>query len=70
MPLFAFLRTVHGLRVLPVGFCQRIGRDVGDGAEAIIDALEGLKLDFPKVDGNALDELRAVERALKAERPE
>ena len=39
-------------------------------AEAIIDALEGLKLDFPKVDGKALKELRAVERALKAERPE
>jgi PPK2 family polyphosphate:nucleotide phosphotransferase len=39
-------------------------------AEAIIDALEGLKLDFPKVDGKALKELRAVERALKAERSE
>jgi hypothetical protein len=37
-------------------------------AEAIIDALEKLKLDFPKVDGKALKELRAVERALKAER--
>jgi polyphosphate kinase 2 (PPK2 family) len=38
-------------------------------AETIIDALEGLKLDFPKVEGKALKELRAVERALKAERP-
>ncbi len=37
-------------------------------AEAIIDALEGLKLDFPKIEGKALKELRAVERALKAGR--
>jgi hypothetical protein len=37
-------------------------------AEAIISALEGLRLDFPKVEGKALKELQAVERALKAER--
>jgi PPK2 family polyphosphate:nucleotide phosphotransferase len=37
-------------------------------AEAIIAALDGLKLDFPKIEGKALRELRAVERALKAER--
>jgi hypothetical protein len=37
-------------------------------AEAIISALEGLRLDFPKVEGKALKELQAVERALKAEK--
>jgi PPK2 family polyphosphate:nucleotide phosphotransferase len=34
---------------------------------AIIDALEGLKLDYPKVTGKALKELKEYERALKAE---
>ena len=38
-------------------------------AEAIIAALEGLKLEFPKVQGKALDELKKAERALKAEKP-
>jgi PPK2 family polyphosphate:nucleotide phosphotransferase len=38
-------------------------------AATIIDAMERLGLDFPKVDGAVLKELRAVERALKAERP-
>ena len=37
-------------------------------AEAIIAALEGLKLEFPKVQGKALDELKKAERALKAEK--
>jgi hypothetical protein len=37
-------------------------------AEAIIAALEGLKLEFPKVHGKALDELKKAERALKAEK--
>ncbi|HEY2886970.1 MAG TPA: polyphosphate kinase 2 family protein [Rhizomicrobium sp.] len=36
-------------------------------ASAIIEALEGLDLDFPKVEGKALDELKAAERALKAQ---
>jgi hypothetical protein len=36
-------------------------------AAAITDALERLKLDFPKVEGKALEELKKVERALKAE---
>ena len=36
-------------------------------AAAIIEALEGLDLDFPKVTGKALKELKKVERALKAE---
>jgi len=35
---------------------------------AIIDALEGLKLEYPKVTGKALKELKKVERALKAEK--
>jgi PPK2 family polyphosphate:nucleotide phosphotransferase len=34
---------------------------------AIIDALEGLKLEYPKVEGKALKALKASERALKAE---
>jgi PPK2 family polyphosphate:nucleotide phosphotransferase len=38
-------------------------------AAAIIEALEGLKLDFPKVQGKALEELKNIERALKAEKP-
>ncbi len=36
---------------------------------AIVDALEKLKLDYPKIEGKALAELKAVERALKAEKP-
>jgi PPK2 family polyphosphate:nucleotide phosphotransferase len=36
-------------------------------ASAIIDVLEGLDLDFPKVAGKALEELKSAERALKAE---
>ena len=34
---------------------------------AIIEALEGLKLEYPKVTGKALKELKKAERALKAE---
>ncbi len=34
---------------------------------AIIEALEGLKLQYPKVTGKALERLKKVERALKAE---
>jgi polyphosphate kinase 2 (PPK2 family) len=37
-------------------------------AGALIEALESLKLDFPKVQGKALAELKSVERALKAEK--
>jgi PPK2 family polyphosphate:nucleotide phosphotransferase len=36
-------------------------------AAAIVDALEGLDLAFPKVEGRALAELKKVERALLAE---
>jgi polyphosphate kinase 2 (PPK2 family) len=36
---------------------------------AIIAALEGLKLEFPKIKGKALAELKSAERALKAEKP-
>jgi len=38
-------------------------------AEAIIEGLDGLKLDFPKVRGKALKELKTVERALRAQAP-
>jgi PPK2 family polyphosphate:nucleotide phosphotransferase len=38
-------------------------------AEAMVDAMEGLKLDFPKVEGTALKELEKVRRALEAEKP-
>lgn len=38
-------------------------------AAAITEALERLNLDFPKVEGNALKELKKVERALKSEQP-
>ena len=38
-------------------------------AEAIIDALAGLKLDFPTVRGKALKELKQVEKTLRAEAP-
>jgi PPK2 family polyphosphate:nucleotide phosphotransferase len=37
--------------------------------EAIAEALERLKLDYPKVDGDMLKELKDSERALKAEAP-
>jgi PPK2 family polyphosphate:nucleotide phosphotransferase len=36
-------------------------------AAAITEALEALDLDFPKVEGKALEELKKMERALKAE---
>ena len=36
-------------------------------AEAIVEAMEGLKLEFPKVEGAALKELEKVRRALLAE---
>jgi PPK2 family polyphosphate:nucleotide phosphotransferase len=38
-------------------------------AAAIVDALEGLKLGFPKIDGAALKELEKARRALEAETP-
>jgi polyphosphate kinase 2 (PPK2 family) len=38
-------------------------------ADAIVDAMEGLKLDFPKVAGTALKQLEKVRRALEAEKP-
>jgi polyphosphate kinase 2 (PPK2 family) len=37
-------------------------------AEAMIEAMEGLKLEFPKVEGAALKELSRVRRALQAEK--
>ena len=37
-------------------------------AAALVDALDGLKLEFPKVEGKALKELEAVRKALKAEK--
>src|SRR5215472_13266758 len=37
---------------------------------AICEAMETLKLDYPKIEGNALKELKAAERALKAEKPD
>jgi PPK2 family polyphosphate:nucleotide phosphotransferase len=36
---------------------------------AIVDAMEKLKLDYPKIAGKALKELKAVERALRAGNP-
>ena len=36
---------------------------------AIIETLEGLKVDYPRIQGKALDRLKKVERTLKAERP-
>ena len=36
---------------------------------AIVDAVGKLELDYPKIEGKALKELRAAERALKAEKP-
>jgi PPK2 family polyphosphate:nucleotide phosphotransferase len=38
-------------------------------AAAIIDVLEGLHLDFPKIEGSALKELHKVRAALEAEAP-
>jgi hypothetical protein len=38
-------------------------------AEALVEAMEGLKLEFPKVEGAALKELGKVRRALLAEKP-
>jgi polyphosphate kinase 2 (PPK2 family) len=35
---------------------------------AIVEALEGLKLEYPKIIGKALKELKKAERALKAEK--
>jgi len=37
---------------------------------AICEAMETLKLDYPKIEGKALKELEAAERALKAEKPD
>ena len=36
---------------------------------AIVEALEGLSLAYPKVTGKALAQLKKAERALKAEKP-
>ena len=38
-------------------------------AEAIVEAMEGLKLELPKVRGAALKELNSVRHALEAEKP-
>jgi PPK2 family polyphosphate:nucleotide phosphotransferase len=38
-------------------------------AEAIVEAMENLKLEFPRIEGPALKELQKVRRALLAERP-
>jgi PPK2 family polyphosphate:nucleotide phosphotransferase len=38
-------------------------------AEAIVDAMEGLQLQFPKVEGAALAQLNKVRGALEAEKP-
>jgi PPK2 family polyphosphate:nucleotide phosphotransferase len=38
-------------------------------AAAIVDALKGLKLEFPKIDGAALKELKKARAALEAETP-
>jgi PPK2 family polyphosphate:nucleotide phosphotransferase len=38
-------------------------------AEAIVEALQGLKLEYPKITGAALKELKAVEKELRAEAP-
>jgi len=37
---------------------------------AICETLATLKLDYPKIEGKALEELKASERALKAEKPD
>jgi len=36
-------------------------------AQAVVDALDGLKLDFPKVTGPALEELHQIRKAFEAE---
>jgi PPK2 family polyphosphate:nucleotide phosphotransferase len=36
-------------------------------AEALVEALQGLKLEYPKIRGEALEELKAVEKTLRAE---
>ena len=38
-------------------------------AEAMIEAIEGLKLEFPKIEGTTLKELERVRGALEAEKP-
>ena len=38
-------------------------------ARAVVDALEGLDLSYPTVEGTALDELEKVRAALEAEAP-
>ena len=38
-------------------------------AEAIVEALQGLKLEYPRIRGEALKELKAVEKELRAEEP-
>jgi PPK2 family polyphosphate:nucleotide phosphotransferase len=38
-------------------------------ADAIVEALDGLKLEFPKVRGKALEELKSIEKVLRAEAP-
>ena len=38
-------------------------------AEALVAALEGLKLEYPRIAGGALKELKAVEKTLRAETP-
>ena len=36
---------------------------------AIVEALEELKPEYPKIEGQALEALKAAEQALKAEKP-
>ena len=38
-------------------------------AEAIVEALQGIKLEYPKITGAAFKELKAVEKELRAEAP-
>ena len=38
-------------------------------AAALVRALEGLKLDYPKIEGKALAELEQARKALEAEKP-
>jgi PPK2 family polyphosphate:nucleotide phosphotransferase len=38
-------------------------------AEAIVEALQGLKLEYPRIRGEALQELKAVEKELRAREP-
>jgi PPK2 family polyphosphate:nucleotide phosphotransferase len=38
-------------------------------AEAIVEALQGIKLEYPKITGAALKELKAVEKELRSETP-